>query len=182
MEIKKYEKLIYKYAAKVAAKHGGILHQDDLIAAGMRGMVEAQRTYNPDSGASLGTWIFIHARRYIQDEARQQRKAASENVTVRYGEWNTESDGGGFCNVTELLGADWDMEDRINRAQLAALLAQQIALLPPTQRKFLSWVLAGNDPSEYAREAGISRQATSWLYCEALKALRASFKKLKVVA
>lgn len=165
MDLKKIENMVYKYANNVQAKHNGILNLADLEAAGMRGLCEAERSFNPESGASFTTWCFMNARRYIQDEVRQQRKALSENVSVSLDE--------GSANVVDTLGCAWDIEDQINREQLHDMLMQQIRRLPSKQQKLMIAMLAqGMTQTDYAQRENLQKAAVNRLYIKAVSRLR----------
>lgn len=165
MELKKIEKMVYKYANAVQAKHGGILDLADLEAAGLRGLCEAEKTFNPESTAKFSTWAFIHARRYIQDEVRQQRKAMSENISA--------ASDGESVNMVDTLGATWDIEDQINREQLHDLLFSQIRRLPPKQQRLMIAILAqGMTQMDYARRECLGKVTVNRLYIKAITRLR----------
>lgn len=168
--VAQYKNLVYKTANRVNRTHGGILSQPDLEAAGMQGLVEAEKTWDAARG-SLCTWVWFAVRKSIQIEARRQRRAMSENITTPQGDE-------GSCNLVDTLGAPSEVEDQVNREQLHDLLMSQIRRLPKKQQKLLIKMLArGMTQVEYAQEEGMQKAAVNFLYRGAVSRLRGMLSK-----
>lgn len=164
--VDQYKNLVFKTAWKVNKNHNLKLSQDDLQAAGMRGLVEAEQTWDAAKG-SLCTWVWFKVRKAVQAEAAKQRVALSENVTASQG------DDAPSCNLVDTLGAPSEVEDQINREELRELLLSQVKRLPKKQQKLMIKMLAqGMTQAEYAAEEGCSQQLAQYLYHDALRRLR----------
>lgn len=162
--VKKYKRMAFHQANKANRSHGGLLDIARLESAGMEGMSKALASYDPAYGASLGTWIFYSVRQTIQVEVKKQRKALAEMVVVG-------QDDDQLC-ILDTLGADSDVEDRINRIQLHDLLLRQIVKLPKKQQRLMIAMLSqGMTQIEYGESEGESRKAISALYCSAIATL-----------
>lgn len=169
--VDQYKRLVYKTANQVNRRHGGILSLPDLESAGFQGLVEAEKTWNAEKGA-LSTWVWFAIRKSIQNEARAQRRALSENITASQG------DDAPSCNLVDTLGAPSEVEDRYNREQLHDMLLSQIKRLPQKQQKLLIKMLArGMTQAEYAREEGLQKAAVNYLYNDAVCRLRTMLSK-----
>lgn len=172
--VEQYKKMVFKIANKVQAKHDGLLDLAALESAALQGICEAERTFNPDSSASLKTWIFIHARRQVQAEACKQRKQLTENVS-------TTSAACTQGNLLDTLASESDVEDRINREQLHELLMKQVRKLPPAKQKLLVKMLAqGMTAAEYAEAEGCSQAKISYLYTTAVEQLRSLMRRDRI--
>ena len=69
--IKKYTKLINQIAYFLFKKLPYSMEFQDLIQAGMLGLIEAQKKYNHNKGAAFKTYAEIRIRGYILDEVRR---------------------------------------------------------------------------------------------------------------
>jgi RNA polymerase sigma factor (sigma-70 family) len=175
--VEQYQRMVYKYANRVQRKHGGLLSLVDLEAAGMRGLCEAANTFNPTSGASIKTWIFMHARRHIQDEVRAQRKAMSEHTDTLMPEDNEDM---GLDNVVNAMPSEDNVEDSVNREQVRDLLMAQIRRLPQKQQRLMIKMLAqGMTQAEYAQSEGVSPASVSFLYTDAVNRLRGLLSRFR---
>ncbi|XOV90813.1 MAG: RNA polymerase sigma factor FliA [Pseudomonadota bacterium] len=105
------------------------IEMDDLVQAGMLGLLAAARDYSPDHGAAFSTYAGIRIRGAILDEVRQlnfaprsvQKKAqmlsrAERTVTARLGNTATDSDMAAELNVP--LGEYHDMVRDVAFGQL----------------------------------------------------------------
>lgn len=161
--VDQYKNLVFKTAWKVNKHHN--LSQDDLQAAGMRGLVEAEQTWDAAKG-SLCTWVWFKVRKAVQAEAAKQRTALSENVTASQGD-------NAPCNLVDTLGTPSEAEDQVNREELHNILLSQIRRLPKKQQRLMLKMLAqGMTQAEYAAEEGCSQQLAQYLYKDALRRLR----------
>lgn len=169
--VEQYKKMVFKIVNAVQAKHQGMLDMSALESAALQGICEAERTFNPDSTATLKTWVFIHARRQVQAEACKQRKQLTENVS-------TTSAACKQANVLDTLAVPADVEDQINREQLHALLMEQVRKLPAAEQKLMIKLLArGMTLTEWAEEEGVSPQRASYLYRGALEQLQRTMRR-----
>jgi RNA polymerase sigma factor (sigma-70 family) len=169
--VDQYKRLVYKTANRVNRRHNGILSMPDLESAGFQALVEAQQTWDESKGA-LSTWAWFKIRKSIQNEARAQRRALSENITASQG------DDAPSCNLVDTLGAPSEVEDRYNREQLHDLLLSQIKRLPPKEQRLMIKMLAqGMTRAEYARQEGVTKAAITYLYNDAVCRLRGMLNK-----
>lgn len=83
--------LVRRIAHHLAARLPASVEIDDLIQAGMIGLIEASRSYDPDQGASFETYASIRIRGSMIDEVRRgdwvprsvHRRARSAAAAVR---------------------------------------------------------------------------------------------------
>lgn len=175
--VEQYKRMVYRYVNKVAAKYSGLLSLPDLESAALQGICEAEKTFNPSSNASLKTWIFINARRYVQDEVRRQRKAMNEHTDTLLPEDNEDM---GLDNIVNAMPSEDDVEDRVNREQVRDLLMAQIRRLPTKQQRLMIKMLAqGMTQAEYAQSEGVSRASVSFLYTDAIDRLRSMLSRFR---
>lgn len=167
-DLESLKRLAYKEAHKVQQRHGGLLNLTDLQQAALAGIVEAAASWDGDK-SKLSTWAFHAVRGRVQQEARRQRHALSENVTTQEDE---------PCNVIDvylpratagLSGA----EDQVNRAQLHEVLISGIRQLPSKhQAIMLKIFLKGETATEIAEQDGTTKQNVNAMYLEACRRLR----------
>lgn len=67
----KFQPLARRIAYKIASRLPSNIQVDDLIQAGMIGLIEASRRYDPNLGAGFGTYAGIRIRGEIMDEIRR---------------------------------------------------------------------------------------------------------------
>lgn len=63
--ILKYQGMIFSLAAKYTTHPQ---EYEELVSAGILGLLEAKKSFRKNRGSKLSTWIFIHARKRIQDQ------------------------------------------------------------------------------------------------------------------
>jgi RNA polymerase sigma factor (sigma-70 family) len=172
--VEQYKKMVFKIANTVRAKHNGMLDMSALESAALQGICEAERTFNPSSGAVLKTWVFIHARRQIQAEACKQRKQLTENISTTSQACLINN----RLDVVQVADQSASVEDQINREQLHALLMEQVRKLPTAEQKLMIKLLArGMTLTEWAEEEGVTPQRASYLYRGALEQLQRTMRR-----
>ncbi len=89
--VREYLPLVKRVAFHLAARLPSSVLVDDLVQAGMIGLLEAGRNFNPSGGASFETWASIRIRGSMLDELRRmewaprpvQRKARQMASAIR---------------------------------------------------------------------------------------------------
>ena len=89
--IAQHSDLVRRIAHHLAARLPASVEVDDLIQAGMMGLIEASRSYDADQGASFETYASIRIRGSMIDEIRRgdwvprsvHRRARQAAATVR---------------------------------------------------------------------------------------------------
>ena len=69
--VARHADLVRRIAHHLAARLPASVEVDDLIQAGMIGLIEASRSYDPDQGASFETYASIRIRGSMIDEIRR---------------------------------------------------------------------------------------------------------------
>ncbi|PTT37174.1 RNA polymerase sigma factor FliA, partial [Stenotrophomonas sp. HMWF022] len=107
--IAQHSDLVRRIAHHLAARLPASVEVDDLIQAGMMGLIEASRSYDADQGASFETYASIRIRGSMIDEIRRgdwvprsvHRRARDAAATIRRLEQTT----GRAASATEVAAA-----------------------------------------------------------------------------
>lgn len=107
--IAQHSDLVRRIAHHLAARLPASVEVDDLIQAGMMGLIEASRSYDADQGASFETYASIRIRGSMIDEIRRgdwvprsvHRRARDAAATIRRLEQST----GRAASATEVAAA-----------------------------------------------------------------------------
>ena len=130
--IAQHSDLVRRIAHHLAARLPASVEVDDLIQAGMMGLIEASRSYDADQGASFETYASIRIRGSMIDEIRRgdwvprsvHRRARDAASTIRRLEQST----GRAASATEVAAAmDMPLPDYLRLMEDAAR-----QLPPPT--------------------------------------------------
>ena len=107
--IAQHSDLVRRIAHHLAARLPASVEVDDLIQAGMMGLIEASRSYDADQGASFETYASIRIRGSMIDEIRRgdwvprsvHRRARDAAATIR----RLEQSSGRAASATEVAAA-----------------------------------------------------------------------------
>ena len=107
--VARHADLVRRIAHHLAARLPASVEVDDLIQAGMIGLIEASRSYDPDQGASFETYASIRIRGSMIDEIRRgdwvprsvHRRARDAAATIR----RLEQASGRAASATEVAEA-----------------------------------------------------------------------------
>ena len=107
--VARHADLVRRIAHHLAARLPASVEVDDLIQAGMIGLIEASRSYDPDQGASFETYASIRIRGSMIDEIRRgdwvprsvHRRARDAAATIR----RLEQETGRAASATEVAAA-----------------------------------------------------------------------------
>lgn len=97
--IAEYQGLVRSIAAKVAAQYDLDVDQDDLLADGFKGLVEARSRFDPSKGVQFNTFAYYRIRGAMLDGVRSQAfiprrayaKLRAAEAALNIGEWAGES-------------------------------------------------------------------------------------------
>lgn len=153
-ELKKYQGYVRTHVKNAMYIFRGQLNITDLDQAAQAALCKAETTHDASKGAfSTHAWNTI--RGAVRDEVRLQLKCRKEIHSVNMS--TDESDE--QANVADLVSVDSDVEDRIYRSELAAILQSQIEKLPPEEQQYcLLRFVKDQSEVQIGESMGLSRQ------------------------
>lgn len=125
--VTRHAELVRRIAHHLAARLPPSVDVDDLIQAGMIGLIEAARQYDPTQGASFETYASIRIRGSMIDE-------------IRKGDWVPRSV---HRKVREAAEATRQVEQREGRAAQPAEVAAAMSIPLPDYQKLLEGAVRG---------------------------------------
>jgi len=108
--VERHSELVRRIAHHLAARLPASVELDDLVQAGMLGLIEAARNFQSDQGATFETYASIRIRGAMIDE-------------IRRGDWVPRSVHRSYRNI---VAATRDVEQRLGRAASAQEIAEQL--------------------------------------------------------
>lgn len=69
--IREHAHIVVRVARRIARRTGGAVDVDDLVSAGMLGLIDAHGKYSPDGGRDFGTYAEFRIKGSILDELRR---------------------------------------------------------------------------------------------------------------
>jgi RNA polymerase sigma factor for flagellar operon FliA len=170
--VQQYRGLVLHYVTDISARVPPWVDRDDLTSAGMLGLLQALRSFDPDRGVSFLTFVRFRVRGAIFDELRRAhpmgRAALRRGVTVerRPGEELDSVD-------------DHPVDAGLLRREQSAHLHKAVASLPPRLRYVItSRYFDERSVKDLAAEFGVSEPRVSKLHAKALSHLRNSLEDL----
>ncbi len=125
--VERYADLVRRIAHHLAARLPSSVEVDDLVQAGMIGLIEASRNYDPDQGASFETYASIRIRGSMIDE-------------IRRGDWTPRSV---HRRVREAAEVTRDIEQRTGRSASASEVAGAMNLSAEEYNRLLEDAACG---------------------------------------
>lgn len=119
--VKEHADLVRRIALHLSARLPSSVQTDDLMQAGMIGLLEAARNFKADRGASFSTYAGIRIRGAMVDE-------------VRRGDWAPRSV---HRNARQISGAIAQLESRLGREAEDAEIAEQLGVDLPEYHRML---------------------------------------------
>lgn len=119
--VARHSELVRRIAHYLAAKLPASVEVDDLIQAGMLGLLEASRHYDADQGASFETYASIRIRGAMIDE-------------IRRGDWVPRSVHRRFRDASAAIR---DIEQRTGRAAASSEVAAALSLTVPEYHRLV---------------------------------------------
>ncbi len=186
-EIREYMPLVHQTVARFLRRLPPNVLRDDLVAAGMIGLVDSLRKNGGDTGAAFEWYARIRIRGAIFDElraqdwltrrARDQATAASEDGTstgrasvVGFDDLSTKTSMAMFVDESAQSPLD-AIEQKMDRARVA----EAIAKLPERERYIVqAHYFDGIQFKEIAAKLGVSEPRVSQLRTRAVGLLRAA--------
>ena len=181
--IAQHADLVRRIAHHLAARLPASVEIDDLIQAGMIGLLEASRSYDAEQGASFETYASIRIRGSMIDEIRRgdwvprsvHRRARQAAATVREIEQRTglEShiDDHGEPNTTRTGGPS--PQQHLERSEFRQQLVKAIGQLPEREQLVLSMYYEQElNLKEIGAVLGVSESRVCQIHGQAMVRLR----------
>ena len=125
--VERHAELVRRIAHHLAARLPASVEVDDLVQAGMLGLIEAARNFDSDQGASFETYASIRIRGAMIDE-------------IRKGDWTPRSV---HRRTREAAEATRRIEQSTGRAATAAEIAEALGLAPEEYARLLEDAVSG---------------------------------------
>ena len=125
--VERHADLVRRIAHHLAARLPASVEVDDLVQAGMIGLIEAARNFDSDQGASFETYASIRIRGAMIDE-------------IRKGDWTPRSV---HRRSREAAEATRQIEQTTGRAATGAEIAQALGLAPEEYARLLEDAVSG---------------------------------------
>jgi RNA polymerase sigma factor for flagellar operon FliA len=125
--VERHADLVRRIAHHLAARLPASVEVDDLVQAGMLGLIEAARNFDSDQGASFETYASIRIRGAMIDE-------------IRKGDWTPRSV---HRRTREAAEATRQIEQATGRAATGAEVAQALGLAPEEYARLLEDAVSG---------------------------------------
>lgn len=125
--VERHADLVRRIAHHLAARLPPSVEVDDLVQAGMLGLIEASRNYDPEQGASFETYASIRIRGAMIDE-------------IRRGDWTPRSVHRRAREAAEVTRA---IEQRTGRAATAQQVAGALNMSPEEYNRLLEDAACG---------------------------------------
>jgi RNA polymerase sigma factor FliA len=106
------------------------IEMSDLIQAGNLGLLQAARTFRPQSGAPLAGYAKFRIRGEMLDAVRRNSRSGRANFTIQ----GSTADDGTDLEGTIPAPAEHSPHSLLAKNQRAAILDQEVARLPPRYR------------------------------------------------
>jgi RNA polymerase sigma factor (sigma-70 family) len=146
------------------------LETEDLVSAGMIGLIEAVDRFDDGRGVSFGTFAYPRIKGAILDEARRNAAAAKQSTEQTVSLDDLVSDADGALSLAEVT-ADPTSPEPAPRAELIELFAAFDAL-PEREREMLKLDATGYSVTEIATAHRCSVSRASQLLSQARLRLR----------
>lgn len=154
-ELKKYRGYVRTHVKNAMYTFRGQLDITDLDAAAQTALCKAETTYDASKGA-FSTHAWNTVRGAVRDEVRLQLKCRKE---IQHTADMSTDESEEQVNVADLVSVDSDVEDRIYRSELAAILQSQIEKLPPEEQQYcLLRFVKDQSEVQIGESMGLSRQ------------------------
>jgi RNA polymerase sigma factor FliA len=166
--IRQYQGLVKFYVAGISARVPHWADRDDLTSAGMLGLLQAMRSFDPARGASFLTFARLRIRGAIYDELRRAhpmgRTARGHGITVE-------------CR-DEIEQVDETLPDAgLLRREQSAHLHKAVSALPPRLRYVVNgYYFEHRQVKDLAVDLHVSAPMVSKLHARALSHLRNSLE------
>ncbi|HAI59837.1 MAG TPA: RNA polymerase sigma factor FliA [Xanthomonadaceae bacterium] len=125
--VERHAELVRRIAHHLAARLPASVEIDDLVQAGMLGLIEAARNFDSDQGASFETYASIRIRGAMIDE-------------IRKGDWTPRSV---HRRTREAAEATRRIEQASGRAATGAEIAEALGLAPDEYARLLEDAVSG---------------------------------------
>lgn len=125
--VERHADLVRRIAHHLAARLPASVEVDDLVQAGMLGLIEAARNFDSDQGASFETYASIRIRGAMIDE-------------IRKGDWTPRSV---HRRTREAAEVTRQIEQTTGRAATGAEVAQALGLAPEEYARLLEDAVSG---------------------------------------
>lgn len=132
--VTRYAALVQRIARQLLSRLPASVHLDDLVQAGLIGLTEAVRLYDPSRGASFQTYASIRVRGAMLDELRRS-------------DWSPRS---ASRRVRALARAAREIENREGRAATAREMADALAL---SLAEYHRWVLEASNHNFFSLDS-----------------------------
>jgi RNA polymerase sigma factor FliA len=168
--IRQYRGLVIFYVADISARVPPVVDRDDLTSAGMLGLLQALRSFDPDRGASFLTFVRFRIRGAIYDELRRAHPMG--RAAMRHGVTVERRPGEELDSVND-HPVDAGLLERERRAHLH----EAVDALPARLRYVItSRYFDERTVKDLAAEFGVSEPRVSKLHAKALSLLRNSME------
>ncbi len=161
--VERYADLVRRIAHHLAARLPSSVEVDDLIQAGMIGLIEASRNYDPEQGATFETYASIRIRGSMIDE-------------IRRGDWTPRSV---HRKVREAGEITRDIEQRTGRAAGAKEVADAMQMPIEEYNRLLEDAACGQILSleSHVEDNGEARLARAVTHTPQIEAERNEFRE-----
>ncbi|APR81558.1 RNA polymerase sigma factor for flagellar operon [Minicystis rosea] len=180
-DIDAYLPLVRRVVQKVARRLPANVQRDDLLAAGVYGLVDSLRRNGGDSGAAFAWYARVRIRGAIFDELRAQdwlSRRVRDRMSAAEGEGDKPACFVSFEEVanddeSELAGGD-DPSELVEASSRRRALAQALQQLPERERTIVGrYYFDGARLKDIGAELGLSEPRISQILSRALSRLRA---------
>jgi len=163
--VRQYRGLVLHYVADISARVPPWVDRDDLTSAGMLGLLQALRSFDPDRGASFLTFARLRIRGAVYDELRRAhpmgRAALRRGIAV-------ESRPDALDVVDET-----PPDAGLLRREQSAHLHEAVDALPPRLRFVVNgYYFEHRQAKDLAVDLGVSAPRVSKMHAQALSLLR----------
>ena len=163
--IRQYRGLVLFYVGDISARVPPWVDRDDLTSAGMLGLLQALRSFDPDRGVSFLTFVRFRVRGAIFDELRRAhpmgRAALRQGITV-------ESRPDALDRVDQT-----PPDAALLRREQSAHLHEAVAALPPRLRLVVNgYYFEHRQVKDLAVDLGVSAPRVSKMHAKALSLMR----------
>lgn len=178
--LKGYLPLVYKMVQQLSRRLPANVERDDLLAAGVFGLVDSIRKNGGSDGETFAGYARMRVRGAILDELRAQdwlSRRAREAWAAEAGErWATS-----FVSLSEVtpieesihLSGDDDPTEALDARSVQRALSEAIEQLPERERRIVGmYYFEGAKLKEIGAELGVSEPRVSQLHTRALGRLR----------
>jgi RNA polymerase sigma factor for flagellar operon FliA len=167
--IRQYRGLVLFYVGEISARVPRWVDRDDLRSAGMIGLLQALRSFDPDRGVNFLTFVRFRIRGAIYDELRRAhpmgRAALRHGVAVQ-----SRPDPPDEVDKTP-------PDEGLLRRERSSHLHEAVAALPPRLRFVVNgYYFEQRQAKDLAVDLGVSAPRVSKMHAEALSHLRNSLE------